>query len=131
VDSTLKADLEVVDLLSLGLGIERQLGVVLQGKLFGAEELGFGGRVWEVRTDRLMWLLCQVFEKIRIVLPSSIVQSSPIFFPDDFGNDSFMFLENILPGSFFDLFKCFAPQVFCTKTTGILLCRLTSKAPLD
>ena len=36
VDSTLEAGLKAVDLLSLGLGMERQFGVALQRKLFGA-----------------------------------------------------------------------------------------------
>ena len=53
VDSTLEAGLKVVDLLSFGLGIERQLGVVLQGKLFGAEELGMGGGIVDVGANRL------------------------------------------------------------------------------
>jgi hypothetical protein len=53
VDSTLEAGLKVVDLLSLGLGIERQLGVVLQGKLFGAEEFSLGGGIADVSANRL------------------------------------------------------------------------------
>jgi hypothetical protein len=48
VKSALEAGLKVVDLLSFGLGIEGDLGVVLQGKLFGAEELGLGSTVWDV-----------------------------------------------------------------------------------
>jgi hypothetical protein len=53
VDSTLEAGLKDVDLLSLGLGIEPELGVVLQGKLFGAEELGLGGGIIDVSANRL------------------------------------------------------------------------------
>jgi hypothetical protein len=53
VDSTLKAGLKVVDLLSLGVCIERQLGVVLQGKLFSAEELSLGGSIVDVAANRL------------------------------------------------------------------------------
>jgi hypothetical protein len=53
VDSGLKAGLKVVDLLSFGLGIERQLGIVLQGKLFGAEEFSLGGGIVHVGANRL------------------------------------------------------------------------------
>ena len=52
VDSTLEAGLKDVDLLSLRLGIERELGIVLQRKLFGAEELSLGGGIGNVRGDR-------------------------------------------------------------------------------
>jgi hypothetical protein len=60
-DGGLKAGLKVVDLLSLGLGIERQLGVVLQGKLFGAEEFGLGGGIVDVGANR--------WEKPRLRIP--------------------------------------------------------------
>jgi len=64
VDSALEAGLKVVDLLSLGLGVEGELGVVLQGKLFGAEELGLGGGIVDVSANRLgslvedSWICC-------------------------------------------------------------------------
>jgi hypothetical protein len=49
----LKAGLKVVDLLSLGLGMERQSGVVLQGKLFGAEQFSLRGGIVDVGANRL------------------------------------------------------------------------------
>ena len=52
VDSTLEAGLKVVDLLGFGPGVERQFRVVLQRKLFGAEELSLGGTIWDVGPNR-------------------------------------------------------------------------------
>jgi len=37
----------------VSLGVERELGVVVQGKLFGAEELGLGGGIVDVGANRL------------------------------------------------------------------------------
>jgi hypothetical protein len=53
MDGGLEAGLKVVDLLSFGLGTERQLRVVLQRKLLGAEELSHGRSIGDVGANRL------------------------------------------------------------------------------
>jgi hypothetical protein len=53
VKGGLEGRLKKVDLLSLGLGVERHLGVVLQGKLFGAEEFSLGGGIADLSANRL------------------------------------------------------------------------------
>jgi hypothetical protein len=58
LDGGLEAGLKVVYLLSLGLGVERQLRVVLQGKLFGVEELGLGGGIVDVGAKKALAEAC-------------------------------------------------------------------------